>query len=769
MDSLEFLQWFAPRGPWCLVAIKVDQKGLEAMTFHPGQEDRVRTWLDNVGRSHNVYFTVNPVSRDLATKPSRSDILEMSWLHVDVDPRPGKDLDDERRIILERLQAFHPRPSCVIDSGGGYQAFWRLAEARPIGGREALYEEAKRYNLQLELVLGGDSCHNVDRIMRLPGTVNRPGAKKREKGRREAMASVLWAEDTAHDIGVFTPAPLVQGVQAVSTVQVSGNVQRVEDLSSLPVDDIVRRVIAQGSDPDDPTRWSSRSEPLFWVCCELVRAGVDDDTIYAIITDPVWDISSSVVDKGSNVHSYALRQIERAREEAIDPMLREMNEKYAVVIVGGKTRVLTEKDDDSTHRSRVHYMSFGDFENYWRHRRVSWLGGKDGKTVIEEPAGKWWLRHEMRRTYEQVVFAPGRTVTGAYNLWKGFSCEARPGSGHESFLAHVRENVCNGDQETSDYVIRWMARCVQEPAQPGHVAIVLRGRQGTGKGVFANIFGNLWGRHFLVIRDCNHLFGQFNSHLRDCVLLFADEAFWAGDKKREGMLKSLVTEDKIMSERKGYDAELSSNFVHLIMASNESWVVPAGVDDRRFLVLDVDDRRMRDVDYFRGLNESMNSGGYENLLHYLMTMDLSEFDVRAVPQTEALRDQKMHSFSPEQEWWYTKLVAGRLDPLRGEWPERAWATQLCHEFTSYLKAWSAGLRSNETRLGLFLRKALPKLERVQVPGEHDVVQADGQVRTVERPYAYLLPSLEECRQHWDNHFGGPFHWDRGIEESPRVF
>ena len=42
----------------------------------------------------------------------------------------------------------------------------------------------------------------------------------------------------------------------------------------------------------------------------------------------------------------------------------------------------------------------------------------------------------------------------------------------------------------------------------------------------------------------------------------------------------------LMVEPKGIDAETASNFVHLIMASNESWVVPAGFGERRLLVLD---------------------------------------------------------------------------------------------------------------------------------------------------------------------------------------
>jgi len=240
--------------------------------------------------------------------------------------------------------------------------------------------------------------------------------------------------------------------------------------------------------------------------------------------------------------------------------------------------------------------------------------------------------------------------------------------------------VCGDDVDVYDYLVRWMATAVQFPAQPGHVAVVMRGRQGTGKGAFANIFGKLWGRHFLAVRDSEHLFGKFNAHLKDCVVLFADEAFWAGDKKREGMLKSMVTEEQMMSERKGYEAELSANYIHLIMASNEGWVVPAGVDDRRFLVLDVADARMQDVQYVTAINKQRDNGGYEALLHYLMSMDLSEFNVRKVPQPMAMREHKMLSLSPEESWWYTKLLAGPLIHEQPNWTDHVHSTNPCHDF-----------------------------------------------------------------------------------------
>lgn len=767
-SSVDFLEWAQPGGPWVLVAIRMDKSGIEAKTFT--ERDEAVDWLEEVGADNNLYWTVNSCIRDMATKPGRKDIKSLDFLHVDIDPEPGKDLAEEQDRIAGLLEEFQPPPSAIIYSGGGYQAFWRLQDPLRIDGKEDIYEDAKRYNLQLERLLGGDSCHNVDRIMRLPGTVNHPDAKKLAKGRIEVLAAVIDQTDLDYPLGGFTPAPELQnasGQFASKTVKIGGNIERIEDLSTLPISDVCKVVIAQGGDPDDPTRWESRSEPLFWVCCEMIRSGCTEEQVYAVITDPCWDISSSVVEKGGNAHAYAERQIERAGEEAVDPWLRKLNDKYAVVLIGGKTRVLTEVDDvlpGGRRRSRVSYMTCQDFTQFYQNQFISFMGGKDGDTLVEIPVGKWWLVHKDRRTYNGVVFVPGVTVSEQYNLWKGFSYEAFPGD-CGLFLDHVRENVCRDDIEVYDYLVRWMATAVQYPAQPGHVAVVMRGRMGTGKGVFANTFGSLWGRHYLAVRDSSHLFGQFNAHLKDCVVLFADEAFWAGDKKREGMLKSMVTEDQMMSERKGYDAELSANYVHLIMASNEGWVVPAGVDDRRFLVLDVAYGRMQDVGYFKAIKQQMDSGGYEALLHYLMSLDLSGFNVRKVPQTRALRDQKMLSLAPEQSWWLAKLQDGRVfddDPV---WSDYVFCNELAYDYVQAQKSWNHGQRGSQIRLGMFLKDAMPVISRFQLSGEHTVTNLQGDKRTINRPYAYRIPPLDACRKHWDSHFGGPYEWPEVLAEE----
>lgn len=766
VESVKFLERLRPGGPWVLVAIAVDQKRVETRTFRAGPE--VAAWLEARSQD-NLYYHVNPTTRDLDKKAERTDIRELAWLHVDIDPRVGEDLAAEQaraHDMLRRPPGGLPLPTVIVQSGGGFNALWRLREPLPINGDLAVAEDAKRYNLQLEILFQADSCHNIDRILRLPGTVNWPTAKKRKKGRAPALARVVeWDDSRVYDLRQFAKAPALQRQESTTgfggpAPLAPGNVRRLGSIEELSdrVPDWCKVLIVQGRDPENPTKYQSRSETLFAVCCGLVRSGVDDETIYAVITDPDFGISESVLDKGRTAERYALRQIERAREEAIAPELRELNERHAVVAnYGGKCRVIEEVRDATTGRPRLTSQSFEDFGNRYMNRRVE-VGRNKAGLPVHEPLGKWWLSHPMRRQYDRVVFAPGREIEGAYNLWHGFDCEARPGD-CSLFLDHVLQNVCGGNESYRDYLINWMATAVQRPDSPGYTAIVLRGRRGTGKSFFAKTFGSLWGRHYLPVSDPKHLVGSFNAHLRDCVVLFGDEAFYAGDRRHESILKTLVTEETISIEAKGLDMEPAKNYLHILMASNDHWVVPAGADERRFFVLDVADSRAQDGAYFGAIQEQLKSGGREALLHLLLTRDLSRFEVRAVPRTRALQEQKELSLDAEAEWWYAKLLAGRLLPTQEGW-ERVLQDDLQYDYIQHARHFAApGRRSNATRLGIFLKNMCPRSDRPSpelVKGERpaEATMLDGSRRTVPRPYYFVFPDLAVCRRHWDEKFGG---------------
>lgn len=316
-----------------------------------------------------------------------------------------------------------------------------------------------------------------------------------------------------------------------------------------------------------------------------------------------------------------------------DRDLEEMNDVYAVVTIGANVRIMTLREIPPI------FYGQNDFKLLLANRKKQVVDEK-GNTRTIGLAG-WWLSHPERRQYRGVVFEPGnpKETDGCRNLWTGFAVEPKEGD-CSLFLTFLLEVICNENDSYYDYLLDVMADTVQRPNKQGEVAIVLRGEEGVGKGFTVNTFGRLFGRHFLPITQASQITGRFNAHLAHCLVLFADEAFFAGDVQHEATLKALITEGVIMIERKGLDVVRANNLTHPWISSNSSWVVPAGPTARRFFCLDVPDTYRGDTKYFGKIDAQMRSGGDGALLYTLLKRDLSGRDIRAVPQTAMLADQK---------------------------------------------------------------------------------------------------------------------------------
>ena len=434
--------------------------------------------------------------------------------------------------------------------------------------------------------------------------------------------------------------------------------------------------------------------------------------------------------------------------KVIEPRIAQLNERHFVVSVAGKTRVGTDRDAEGN----PHPLELSTFHDFRERYCNQWIQTSEKLVRL----GTFWLNHCDRRQYDHIIFDPsGSAPASSYNLWRGFAVEPRPGD-WSLFHEHIRRIICSGDAGLFRYVIGWMAYAVQYPERRAEVALVLRGPKGTGKGTFAHALGHVFGNSYLAISNPLHLTGHFNAHLMETIVLLVDEGFWAGDKRGEGVLKQLITEPQLPIEKKGYDVVQATNRLHVVIASNESWVVPASGLERRFCVLDVSDEHARDTAYFSSIWRQLSGGGYEGMLHDLLQVELSDFEVRVVPITTALEDQMLRSLSPLEEWWYGCLVEGVLPGLEAGWTR----TTLEALYNDYCT--DAGKRPvTRQRFASELRTLLP------VPGiDIERLRQQGG----ERQRFYVFPALEDCRSEWDRRHSMKTEWqdesgDLGIREA----
>jgi hypothetical protein len=155
----------------------------------------------------------------------------------------------------------------------------------------------------------------------------------------------------------------------------------------------------------------------------------------------------------------------------------------------------------------------------------------------------------------------------------------------------------------------------------------------------------------------------FNPHLESLLRLTADEALFVGSHEHRNALFGLITEAKLTIEPKGLGLYTADSFLNLSVTSNAAHFLPISGTARRFLIPTVSTAHMQDTVYFNAIQDQLDDGGYGALLyHFLHEVDLAGFNVRMVPQTAGLREQRDQSLSPLETWWCELLDPDRCQP-----------------------------------------------------------------------------------------------------------
>ncbi len=434
-----------------------------------------------------------------------------------------------------------------------------------------------------------------------------------------------------------------------------------------------------------------------------------------------------------------------------------LNSNYALVLMGSKAVVVREQPDAAV-EDRVRILSMEAFVAYHANRFCQYIDSKgDLKTISW---GKRWLADKVRRTYDGIEFRPDPKNEGGQdshlNLWRGFSVvpDAKAGT-YATFRDHMITNVCNGDAALYAWIFGWFAHLIQRPRERVGTALVFKGKMGTGKTKIGEVFGSLIENHYFLVDEPRYITGQFNAHMASCLLLQAEEAVWAGDKTAEGRLKSLITSKIQMIESKGVDPIRLTNYVRLVMTSNEDWVVPAGMDERRFAVFDISSGVKGNFEYFKEMDAQLDAGGRAALLADLLAFDLSSVELRDIPKTSALLEQKIRSLGHVEYWWFERLRMGTQRAHTTHWFPEVSKSDLISDYLNQAEKIGIRRRSGEVEVGMKLSRLVPGLGEAR--RWMDVTDDDGRTHRAQKR-CWLFPSLDVCRAAFEDAVQQPVQW-----------
>ena len=521
-QSIKFLQKLRPDGPWLLVAIDPDSGSIVAKTVRSPEaaEAFARKW----NGKRNLYYSVNPTRTPLNKKAAKTDIEAIEYALADLDPNDGETSEAAKARYLKVLEHFEPKPTALIDSGNGLQGLWRMLERIALGelknGKFTRADQDTIADVEVRVAaimlrLGAKpGTQNIDRILRLPGTINLPNAKKRKEGRTECLAKLLWFNDVSYPLDAF-PSTALTHLGRIET-----GTSEAFTVADLPFEDLgeglgkppdesgsgygfrfMRDCRAQGmnyeqartailADKNKAGEWANRVDERqlqrAWEHSKLkTKPDSSGDpeadaeiTRLAALSAVKYERERKAAAKKLGLRTETLDKLvinERAKQARTkappqgqaaktetERLLAELNRDNSVVLDGARTRVLRfeEVEHDAGGEHYIYrvptFLRFEDFR-YLHLNRHLMVGDRSGDRSVD--VGSWWLHHAQRQQYPGIIFKPNgeHIINGKLNLWRGWGVTPRRGD-WGLLREHIYEVLAARDDDVLHHQLAGLGR-----------------------------------------------------------------------------------------------------------------------------------------------------------------------------------------------------------------------------------------------------------------------------------------------------------------------
>jgi Family of unknown function (DUF5906) len=460
----------------------------------------------------------------------------------------------------------------------------------------------------------------------------------------------------------------------------------------------------------------------------------------------------------------------------LDTAMQWFDQRFAVITDNGKTQVYWTHEDGMT----VPYLTLNDFFSAWTQNKIiitSELPGGLGQTHKEFEAAKYWFyKYKHRRTKHFTCFDPrGGAPPNTFNFWPGFGVNIRHVD--DDFLEwydkwklvidFLNDIICSDDDVSYDYLQQWIGHLIQRPWEKPEVSIVLIGTKGTGKSLFAKLLERLidgdrkYCLYFKTVKEKDFT-GNFNDHLRHKLLFTLDEASYMRSPSILSVINDIVTSKEVAIGKKFASTTMSEDFLRVVINANPPWTLPVTWDERRFLVLNPSQERLGDSEYYAQIDDALNDMRVIEALHYIFSeVDITKFNPRIVPHTEAMMRNRIAQLSGIDLWVFELANYGFIDAWKIDGEAFILKDTLRHSYNEFRKArYDDKKEIDATKFGMELGRLLPAID-----DKGNVVMNNGRVVSIieenrqrntailkKRPdlaldenkfsYSYVLPALD---------------------------
>lgn len=221
---------------------------------------------------------------------------------------------------------------------------------------------------------------------------------------------------------------------------------------------------------------------------------------------------------------------------------------------------------------------------------------------------------------ESMAYLPmaGEFVTAAggartYNLWRDTRVKPEPGD-VGVFLDHMA--YLFPDETERGYAIDYLALLIQQPATKINFALLVRGRQGTGKSWIGTLLERMIGEPNVGRPSNSVVVEKYTDWQQGSQVAVIDELMANGRHEVANRLKPVIT-DPFLCIRPMYGKAFNiPNHLNLVTFTNHADALPIEAGDRRWLVL-FSPATPADETYYRRLFDFLDGGGPAAVTYWL--------------------------------------------------------------------------------------------------------------------------------------------------------
>ena len=212
----------------------------------------------------------------------------------------------------------------------------------------------------------------------------------------------------------------------------------------------------------------------------------------------------------------------------------------------------------------------------------------------------------------------------------------------QPFLTHVHDIICDGNDDLYNYLLNWYSSILQRPSFKTETALVVLGKQGSGKNkFFTDVLCKLMVPYVNEnLTNMDDIIGKFNAALENRKLIICNELQSIDVNKflNSDALKSVITDKQMNINQKNQPVRIQENVVNLILVSNNMAPIKIEHGDRRYVVFRTSDAKCKDFEYFENLAETFDEEFYQHLFTFFFSRDITKVNLRKIPHTQAKED-----------------------------------------------------------------------------------------------------------------------------------